>query len=384
MKILLIGNYPLDNQYSMLKYADMIFNNLSKSGHDVKLLQPPIILNLFPWPQKVKKWIGFIDKFIIFKFILYRKKKWADIIHILDHSNSIYITKNNNKPFLTTCHDLIGIRKNKDYPKISNSSYFNKFFQSKVSKGLTRSKYIICVSIATMNDCHNILKIKKNKMKVIYNSLNFHYKPLKKNMTNSILKKLKIDRNKEYFMHVGSNEWYKNKIGLLKIFLNLVKKFKLDVNLILVSSSAFLGTTSKLENDLRNFAIKNKIIDRLFILNNISNHEMSAIYSGSKGLIFPSIIEGAGLPVIEAQACGCPVFVSNRAPMTEYAGRAAIFFNPQRPSLAAKKIFKNLKNNIKLRNKGFKNILKFSKFKSKLLYIEIYKNIIKNYNAEKK
>jgi glycosyltransferase involved in cell wall biosynthesis len=69
-----------------------------------------------------------------------------------------------------------------------------------------------------------------------------------------------------------------------------------------------------------------------------TNAELEALYSLAAGLVFPSLAEGFGWPVAEAQACGCPVFTSDRAPLPEVGGDAAVYFDPSDSAAAAELI----------------------------------------------
>ena len=66
-----------------------------------------------------------------------------------------------------------------------------------------------------------------------------------------------------------------------------------------------------------------------------SDEDLRSLYSGAAALLFPSLYEGFGWPLIEAQSCGCPVITSNRSPMTEVAGSAALYIDPANESAAA-------------------------------------------------
>ena len=70
----------------------------------------------------------------------------------------------------------------------------------------------------------------------------------------------------------------------------------------------------------------------------VSNEDLRALYSAADALIFPSLQEGFGWPIAEAQACGCPVFTTNRPPMTEVGADAAAYFDPDDPERAARSL----------------------------------------------
>ena len=77
---------------------------------------------------------------------------------------------------------------------------------------------------------------------------------------------------------------------------------------------------------------------RIIHLTSVTNPQLEALYALTGGLLFPSWEEGFGWPVAEAQACGCPVFASDRAPMNEVGGRSAVYFDPADPAGAARVI----------------------------------------------
>ncbi len=74
--------------------------------------------------------------------------------------------------------------------------------------------------------------------------------------------------------------------------------------------------------------------DSVFELHDVAEEDLRALYSRAEALLFPSFEAGYGWPVAEAQACGCPVGTSNRAPMTEVGGEAATYFDPLDPESA--------------------------------------------------
>jgi glycosyltransferase involved in cell wall biosynthesis len=111
----------------------------------------------------------------------------------------------------------------------------------------------------------------------------------------------------------------------------------------------------------------------------VTQEQLCAIYSAAQALIFPSFYEGFGWPIIEAQACGCPVFTSNRAPMTEVGGTAAIYFDPLDEEKAAECVAKNLRDTKMIVESGFDNIQRFyfSCFKGK--YESVYQSVWQKY-----
>lgn len=119
---------------------------------------------------------------------------------------------------------------------------------------------------------------------------------------------------------------------------------------------------------------------------NISEKQLIQLYKSSNILLFPSLYEGFGMPIIEAQAMSCCVITSNFPPMNEVAGDGALFVNPYDIDEISNSIIKII-NNETLRSdlieKGHKNL---SKFNSKHLakeYFKIYKEVFKINNEIK-
>ena len=101
MKVLLVGNYVNDEQESMQRFANLLQTGLRQAGHEVRLLRPtPFIGRIKPAAKGFGKWLGYVDKFVIFPRELKVAAKWADIVHVCDHSNALL----RETLFFTTAH----------------------------------------------------------------------------------------------------------------------------------------------------------------------------------------------------------------------------------------------------------------------------------------
>jgi glycosyltransferase involved in cell wall biosynthesis len=107
----------------------------------------------------------------------------------------------------------------------------------------------------------------------------------------------------------------------------------------------------------------------------VPSEDLCALYSLSAGLIFPSLDEGFGWPIIEAQACGCPIFASNLPPMTEVAADVAVFFDPADPVAAAAIILDALSlNPVKVAH-GLREIKFFDGDRMVADYLSVYRHL---------
>lgn len=369
MKILLIGNYQPDQQESMQRFANMLQVGLIDLGHQVRLIQPePFFGKIKLSASGLGKWLGYIDKFLLFPRQLRQAVAWADVVHICDHSNAEYTKDLQNVPHLVTCHDLLAIRSALGEIKENSTKWTGQQLQQMIFSGLKRSSRVACVSEQTRTELIRLAKLNPDIVSVIYNGLNYPYAPMEKAEAGKRLDSLGISSDSPYLLHVGGNQWYKNRLGVLSIFNYLRQQPDLsDLHLVMAGKP--------FTNQMGQFVQKNALEKQVIELVAVENEDLRALYSSATALVFPSLQEGFGWPIAEAQACGCPVFTSNRAPMTEVGGEAAIYINPDCPEEAAREIAKNLTNAAKLKQAGLINVKRFTSQKMLSSYIELYQEI---------
>jgi len=110
-----------------------------------------------------------------------------------------------------------------------------------------------------------------------------------------------------------------------------------------------------------------KLSYRVKRLGEVSEEQLRDLYSEAEVFIYPSLYEGFGLPILEAQACGCPVISSNSTSLPEVGGKSVYYIDPyneEEISLAILKILRNKKLKERLVKKGYNNIKRFSWKKS--------------------
>jgi glycosyltransferase involved in cell wall biosynthesis len=352
MKVLLVGNYVNDEQESMQRFANLLQTGLREAGHQVRLLRPtPFMGRIKPAAKGFGKWLGYVDKFVIFPRELKVAAKWADIIHICDHSNAFYVKYCSSRPHTVTCHDLLAISSAlKELPEY-RTSWTGRHLQRLILSGLKKARHVICVSKATRAELIRLAGLPEHKVSLIYNGLDYSYTPLLG--SDGEISTGDPETSRPFLLHVGGNQWYKNRLGVLKIFAHLQGMISSSqMNLIMVGKPW--------THEMREFVSLNALHDRVIELTNITNEDLQALYSKATALLFPSLREGFGWPIIEAQACGCPVFTSDRVPMTEVGGDAAIYLDPTDPPGAATVIANSLNRFPQLRQAGLENVKRFS------------------------
>ena len=134
--------------------------------------------------------------------------------------------------------------------------------------------------------------------------------------------------------------------------------FLQDDNLKLVIA----GSKGWLSDEIYGLPKKLGMEDRVKFLGYVLEKDLPVLYSGAIALTFPSLFEGFGLPILEAQASGCPVLTSNVSSMPEVAGKGAIFVDPYSVDDIVKGMAEIVDEDTKRRiiKAGFENIKRFS------------------------
>lgn len=134
-------------------------------------------------------------------------------------------------------------------------------------------------------------------------------------------KKFKKKLDEGYVLHVGGNQWYKNRKGVIEIYNAWRSMSSLQHPLLLIGE--------KLSSEILAEYERSPFREDIYLLHNRSDEDIHLAYSGASVFLFPSLAEGFGWPIIEAMASGCVVITTNEAPMTEVAGDAAILIPPR-------------------------------------------------------
>jgi glycosyltransferase involved in cell wall biosynthesis len=282
----------------------------------------------------------------------YLKSKKELIIHPT-YYNFDYLFSNKNKKVITV-FDLI-------HEKFYSPERIKRFKDEKI-KALKEADFIICISENTRKDLIDYYNIEKKKTKVIY--LSYLINPEKKfNVVYS--------NNKPFILYVGNRHGYKNFEIILKAF-NASPEIKNNFLLYCFGGGEF----SKNEIDL--FKENNFTNEQYKYLGN--NEEMlGSLYSNAFCLIYPSLYEGFGLPVLEAMNSNCPVICSNTSSLPEVGGDTVEYFNPRElDSLvdAIKKIINSEKyRNILIKNAFIRSKI-FSWEKTAQETFQVYKSLL--------
>jgi len=317
--VLLIGNYPPDRQQSMHRFAMMLLDGLTSAGVPAELVQPRPFFGRFRYAGSfMAKWLAYLDKFVLFPLHLRRRlRSTPALVHICDHSNAMYARRIHGVPVVTTCHDLLAVRGALGEQTDCPASFTGKLLQRWIVAGLRAAAVIACVSRATLEDARRLVARRDGipELELIGLGLSYPYRRLPADEARARLARLSALRpDLPFVLHVGTNLRRKNREGVLRIF----ARCKADWNGLLVFAGEPLSET------LRSLGRQLNILDRVVEVPDATSEALEALYNCATAFLFPSRFEGFGWPVIEAQACACPVICSNRAPLPEVAGDAGL------------------------------------------------------------
>jgi len=353
MKVLLLANYDGDGQESMQRFAACMARGLGQAGHEARIVRPPSLLGrLYRSGEGLGKWLGYCDKFIAFPLFLKSAIKWADVVHICDHANSFYTKYLRSVPNVVTCHDLLAVRSALGEIAQNPTRWTGRQLQRMILNGLTRAQHVACVSDATRRDLSRLSGLTEQRISRVDNSLHFPFSQMPEPEALARLRLLSPNLSRPFLLHVGGNQWYKNRLGALRIFFRLRK---------LVSDPAFklVMVGKPWTAEMRRFVYENNMSEVTLELTAGTDEDLQALYSTASMILFPSLQEGFGWPIIEAQSCGCPVATSKRSPMVEVAGDAGIFIDPEDPESAAFIVQQALANGAGRREASLANAARF-------------------------
>ncbi len=303
---------------------------------------------------------------IINPFIFHQAK--LDLLHV-PHFNVPLLYSG---PMVVTIHDLIKHQsRGRQTTTRSPATYYFKYLAYRITFGFSvkKAKHIITPSQWTKNQLAKKYPQAKDKTSVIYEGVD---RAIKKIKDRSLFKKISQEYSlpQSFLLYVGSLYPHKN-IDALLGGVKILDQTGKGITLVIVSGrDVFLKRTQKKINRLG-------LEKRVKVLHKISNKKLSILYSNALALVFPSFLEGFGLPGLEAMACDCPVIASNSSCLPEIYGQAAEYFNPHQPKQIADKIKLLINNPAKkkiLIDKGQRRQKQFNWQKNARETLKIYKN----------
>lgn len=266
----------------------------------------------------------------------------------------------NAKRKVVTIHDMFHLDHIKKLP-IKQKIFAKVFYYF----SLRFSNHIITDSHFTFTRIKHFFNIKTKKISIVHLGAR-----------NLIDSKKSNNTKEEFFLYVGNLKPHKNIKQVIFAYSFLSESLKNELKLKIVGkSTGFLNP----EDDLKQLTIRLKLDKNVRFYEDLSDAELSDFFRRAEFLVFPSLYEGFGLPILESFSANTPVLCSDIAVFNEVSGDAALFFDPFSPDDLAEKITKLHKSpSLKKRliTKGKKRLNLFSWEKCQKEYIEIFKSLL--------
>ncbi|MEO8012895.1 MAG: glycosyltransferase [Polaromonas sp.] len=313
------------NSNSMPRFALMISEGMRARGHLVDTWTASPLAYSIPAPVRLKKWLGYIDQFIFFPLKVYWRLRHlqANTLFIFsDQALGPWVPLVAHRPHVIHVHDLMALRSALGEYGQNPTSWTGKKYQWLIRRGFNRGKIFLSVSENTRQQLQRFLQQKPAVSEVIYNGLNYPFRPMSAAESMAELLPAGLTPPPEGFLlHVGGNEWYKNRQGLLEIYEAYAQQTENPLPLWMVGTEPSIA----LKEQAQRITPKGKVR----FISGLSNKQVCAAYSAARLMVFPSLAEGFGWPIAEAMASGCLVLTTGEAPMTEVGGDAAFYISPK-------------------------------------------------------
>lgn len=177
----------------------------------------------------------------------------------------------------------------------------------------------LTVSDFTASRMKSLLNIRQEKIRVVKEGVEDHFRRISDKKRLARVKKT-FNLRTPFFFYAGSLSPRKNMLNVIRAF----TRIKDSIPHVIY----FTGGDSWLDSEVYDMIRDGGLEDRIVRLGYIGEEDLVAMYNLADCYLYPSLYEGFGLPILEAQACGCPVITSNVSSCPEVAGEGALYVNP--------------------------------------------------------
>lgn len=213
-------------------------------------------------------------------------------------------------------HDFLPLINPKQY------SFIKRMYLSFMLKyTIKKADYFFFISKTTESEFKRINIRSKYKSIVLPNSINYHFK---KSQDNALVEdfKLRYKLTEPFWLYVAHNYPHKNHIKLILAYSGFKSTQKTSIKLVL------RGDNLKFNESIQTLIKELNLHDYIVFLPKLKFSDFPLLYNSSEALVFPSLYEGGGIPLMEAQACGCPIMASNISAVLEFCENSSYNFDP--------------------------------------------------------
>ena len=310
----------------MPRFVRLLAEGMRARGHEVEERAPQGFFVQIPL-RGLHKWLGYIDQYLLFPLLVrykLRKDPANTLFVFTDHALGPWVPLVANRPHVIHCHDFLAQRSARGEISENPTGWTGRLYQRYIRRGYTRGHHFISVSQSTRQDLHRLLPALPVHSEVVYNGLNQKFAPQDiAQARNSLSQATGLDLTVGYLLHVGGNQWYKNRAGVIELYAAWRASSSMVLPLLLIGEAPDSALLEKWA--------ASGYQSTIYWLEGLDDDLVRLAYAGASVFLFPSLAEGFGWPIAEAMASGCPVITTGERPMTEVGGKAA-FYILRRPS----------------------------------------------------
>jgi hypothetical protein len=162
------------NSQSMPRFAKMLADGMTERGYSVQQWKPRPFFYRIPATSFLKKWLGYIDQFLVFPLqVRFRlKKKPSNTLFVFtDHALGPWVPLISHYPHVIHCHDFLAQQSALDKIPENKTGRTGKWYQSYIFRGYSKAKNFISVSQKTQQDLHALLQSRPPTSEIVYNGM---------------------------------------------------------------------------------------------------------------------------------------------------------------------------------------------------------------------
>ncbi|RJP72634.1 MAG: glycosyltransferase family 1 protein [Comamonadaceae bacterium] len=321
MRIVLFTHPAFMASQSMPRFARMLQQAYQARGHDVQVWSPPARVHAWVPAGRLSKWAGYVDQYLLFPLQVRRAlaRQATDTLFVMaDQALGPWVPLVKHRPLVVHVHDLLALRSALGEIPENPTGFTGRLYQRYIRRGFAQARHFICISQRTRNDLERVGGVAPEAAEVVYNGLNQRFAPTPPAEARALLRRAGLPVPEHgLLLHVSGNQWYKNVPGVLRLYAHHARTHANPLPLWLVG----VQQTDAVRAALADVPPQGTV----HFLHGIDHALLQAAYSLARALVFPSLAEGFGWPIVEAQACGCPVVTTDDAPMNEIGGPQSVY-----------------------------------------------------------
>jgi glycosyltransferase involved in cell wall biosynthesis len=306
----IVTNATASRQPSMIGYGELILREMQFAGLACAEVRGSSILTSLASDGRMSWALRRADRFFLTPVQCAGRR--AAVVHTVDPGNAVYLPLFRAGAWSATVHDMV--------PYLAAEGRLEGFRPSRVGRRLMktilavlrRADAIVTVSEATRQDLVRIGDIDPGRIKVIPNALFQKVERATEDECTAFRARNGLPPEAPILLNIGRN-FYKNRAGVVEVFRRVALN-RSDAHLVFVGSPT---------PDLSAAILRGGLSGRVSFIPHIAEEDISACYSAASILLFPSLYEGFGYPVLEAQLAGTPVVCSDAGSLAEVAGEGA-------------------------------------------------------------